>query len=135
MSLKLNFHFMSIATRQFIVKILIFTLIIYAVAEVLFTTVLKIWYFSAFPYLLLLIAVITAIGHLLIVKAAAQNMRRFTTAFMASVTLKLIVYLIFILVYLLIDRTHVIPFVSTFLAFYILFTIFEVTQVLAIVKN
>jgi hypothetical protein len=126
---------MTATSRQFIVKILIFTLLIYALTTALFYTVFKMWYFAAYPYLLLLIALITTIGHLLIVKASGSNIRKFTTAFMASVTLKLIVYLSFMLVYLLIDRSHVIPFVCTFIAFYILFTVFEVVQVLAIIKN
>jgi hypothetical protein len=126
---------MTAASRQFVVKILIFTLIILAIATILFHTVFKMWYFTAFPYLILLIATVTTIGHLLIIKASDKNPRRFTTAYIASVTLKLIVYLSFMLIYLLIDRAHVIPFVCTFLVFYIFFTIFEVVHVLAFIKK
>jgi hypothetical protein len=126
---------MNATSRQFIVKILILTLLIYAITTILFYTVFKMWYFAAYPYLLLLIATITTIGHLLVIKASGQNTRRFTTAYMASVTLKLIVYLSVLLVYLLIDRSNMIPFVCTFLVIYILFTIFEVTQVLAFIKK
>lgn len=126
---------MTTPSRQFIIKILIFTILIYAIATALFSTVLKTWYFAAYPYQLLMIATITTIGHLWIVKASGQNSRKFTTAFMASVTLKLIVYLTFMLIYLLIIHTQAIPFVITFIAFYTLFTVFEVIQVLAFIKN
>lgn len=126
---------MTTPSRQFIIKILILTILIYAIATALFSTVLKTWYFAAYPYQLLMIASITTIGHLWIVKASGQNSRKFTTAFMASVTLKLIVYLTFMLIYLLIIHTQVIPFVITFIAFYTLFTVFEVIQVLAFIKN
>jgi F0F1-type ATP synthase assembly protein I len=126
---------MTVAARQFIIKILIFTIIIFAIALALFSTALKPWYFGAYPYQILLIATITAIGHLWIMRASDKNMRRFTTAFMASVTLKLMVYLTFMLVCLLIDRSHVAPFVVTFIILYILFTIFEVFEVLSFIKK
>lgn len=126
---------MTTAYRQLIVKILIFTTLVFIISFVLFSTVLKIWYFPAYPYQILLIALVTTIGHLWILKAAGQNTRRFTTAYMASVTLKLMVYLTFMLVYLLIDHSQVIPFAITFITFYISFTIFEVVQVLNYIKK
>ncbi|HEY3389673.1 MAG TPA: hypothetical protein VGK38_08895 [Prolixibacteraceae bacterium] len=101
----------------------------------MFSSVLKPYYFAAYPYQILLIALVTSIGHLWILKAAGQNTRRFTTAFMASVTLKLMVYLTFMLVYLLVDHSQVIPFALTFVTFYISFTIFEVIQVLNYIKK
>ncbi len=126
---------MAIAYRQFIVKILIFTIIVFTIASALFSTVLNMWYFAAYPYQILLIALVTTISHLWILKAAGQNTRRFTTAFMASVTLKLMVYLTFMLIYLLIDHSQIIPFALTFITFYISFTIFEVVQVLNYIKK
>jgi len=126
---------MSVASRQFIVKILVFSVLIYAISTALFLTVLKTWYFAAYPYQLILIAAITTIGHLWILKASGKKPQKFTTAYMASVTLKLMVYLTFMLVYLLIDRSQVIPFVLTFVSFYTLFTVFEVTQVLTFLKK
>lgn len=126
---------MTAVSRQFLLKITILSFLIFAISTILFSTILKTWYFAAYPYQVLVIALVTTIGHLWILKAAAQNMRRFTTAFMASVTLKLMVYLTFMLVYLLLNKSQVIPFVLTFIAFYIIFTIFEVIQVLNVIKN
>lgn len=126
---------MTIASKQFIIRILIFTTIIYAVTSALFLTVLESWYLASYPYLLLLVATITTIGHFWIVRASEQNSRRFNTAYMAAVTLKLMVYLTFMLVYLLIDRSQAITFVLTFVTFYILYTAFEVIQVLHTIKK
>jgi len=126
---------MTTVSRQFLIKIVILSTIILLISIALFSTVLKTWSTTAYPLQILLIAIVTSIGHLWIVKAVNQNARRFTTAFMASVTLKLMVYLTFLLVYLLIDHSCVIPFVLTFIAYYIVFTIFEVVQVLNIIKN
>jgi len=130
-----NSSFISAAFRQFIVKMLIFTMIIIFISSVLFLTVLKLWYLASFPYLAFLIATVTTIGHLLVVKASVMNARRFATAFLTSVSLKLMIYLTFILVYLLIDHSQAIAFVLTFITYYILFTIFEVIQVLNFIKK
>jgi len=125
---------MTAVSRQFLLKIIILSLLLLAISTALFSTVLKAWQFAAYPYQILLIALVTTIGHLWIVKAAAENTRKFTTAFMASVTLKLMGYLTFILVYLLYDHSQVIPFVLTFIALYIVFTIIEVIEVLNVIK-
>jgi len=125
---------MTSVSQKFLIKIVLLSIMVFAIATTLFSTVFKQWQFNAFPYQILIIALVTVIGHLWIVKAAGQNTRRFTTAYMASVTLKLMVYLAFMLIYLLWDHTHVISFVLTFIAFYIVFTIFEVFEVLNVIK-
>jgi len=121
--------------KHFLLKITLLSIIVLAMATALFSTFLKSLQFNAYPFQVLLIALVTTIGHLWVVKAAGQNSRKFTTAFMASVTLKLMVYLTFMLVYLLFDHSKVIPFVLTFIVLYVAFTIFEVVQVLNIIKN
>ena len=126
---------MSDLSRKFILKISVFSLLIFIMASVLFSTILKAYHLDALPYLILLVASVTTLGHLWVIRASGQNTMKFTTAFMASVTLKLIVYLFFMLIYLLIDRSQVVPFVLTFITLYILFTIFEVVQVLAAIKK
>ena len=126
---------MSDAFRKFVLKISLFTLTIFIISAALFTTVLKTFYLSVFPIQLLLIATITTMGHLWVIRSADQNPMKFTTAFMASVTLKLLVYLFFMLIYLLIDHSEVISFILTFIALYIAFTIFEVIQVLKFIKK
>lgn len=126
---------MSIASRQFLVRISIFSMFIYAIAIALFSTILKSWYIAFYPFMIVIIASVTTIGHLWILKASGQNTRKFTTAYMASVTLKILVYLTFILVYLLIDHSQVVSFVLTFSSFYILYMVFEVMQVLNFIKK
>jgi hypothetical protein len=83
---------MSDVYLKFLTKIGLFTLIVFAIASVLFSTVFKTYHLGFYPYQIILIATVTTIGHLWIVKASGQNSIKFTTAFMASVTLKLIVY-------------------------------------------
>ena len=126
---------MSSVSRKFIVKITIFTFAVFVITAVLFSTLLRNYYLSAFPYQILLIATVTTIGHLWVISASSSNTMKFTTAFMGSTTLKLMVYLFFMLIYLWIDRSQVVPFVLTFMVLYLLFTIFEVTEVLRFIKK
>jgi hypothetical protein len=126
---------MSAVSRKFIVKTCLFTFFIFLIAAALFSTVLKTFYFTAFTYQLLLIATVTTLGHLWVIRASAQNTIKFTTAFMGSATLKLMVYLFFMLIYLWFDRSHVIPFVLTFMILYLIFTVFEVLEVLRFIKK
>jgi hypothetical protein len=126
---------MTKTTRSFLFKIIIFTIIIFSITAALFSTLLKNYSLDSYPYLILLIATVTTIGHLLIIRASEKNAMKFTTAFMASVTFKLMVYLFFMLIYLVIDHSQVISFVLTFMSLYIVFTIFEVIQVLSFIKK
>ena len=120
---------------KFLLKISLFTLIVIVISAALFTTILKAYYFNAFIIQVILISAVTAIGHLLVAKAVKKNIRKFATAYMASVTLKLVVYLIYLLVSLLIDHSQVIQFAITFLVLYLVYTIFEVVEVLRFLKK
>ena len=126
---------MSDASRKFVLKISLYTLTIFVISFALFTTVLKTFYLSVFPIQLLLIATVTTLGHLWVIRSADQNTMKFTTAFMASVTLKLLIYLFFMLIYLWIDHSQVISFVLTFMVLYVVFTVFEIIQVLKFIKK
>lgn len=120
---------------KFLLKISTFTLIIIAISIALFATILKTYYFKAFIIQVVLIATVTTIGHLWVAKAVKKNIRKFATAYMASVTLKLVVYLIYLLVSLLIDHTQALQFALTFLILYLVYTIFEVVEVLRFLKK
>jgi hypothetical protein len=121
--------------RQFLIKIAIFTAIIAALSVLVFTAVLPAYYPAGFPLAIMFVATITAAMHLRLMKISFQNMRRFSTHFMASVSIKLFSYLIFLLVYLLLNRSEVIPFALTFLFLYICYTAFEVTELLKFLKK
>jgi hypothetical protein len=126
---------MNKITYQFIIKLLIFSLLLSAIAAILFLTVMKKWYFPAFPIQLLLIAIVTGISHIWLLKYSEQNMRKFTTVFMALVSIRLLIYLSYLLVNLWIDRSNVIVFLLTFFLLYVCFTIFEVKHILFFLKK
>jgi hypothetical protein len=121
--------------KSFISRIIIFTIILTSISAILYLTFLKPFYIKSFPLQLLLIGSLTTYSHVRLMKACEQNIRRFTSVFMLSVTLKLMVYLSFLLICLLIDHSNALAFVLTFLILYICYTIFEVTQALKFFKK
>lgn len=121
--------------NQFVRKFIIFSLILIAIAAILYATVLRPFYVKSFPLQLLLIGSLTLFSHLRLIKACEQNVRRFTTVYMLSVTLKLMAYLAFMLISLLIDHSNALPFVLNFLALYLCYTVFEVNEVLKFLKK
>jgi hypothetical protein len=121
--------------KQFIRKFIVFSLVLIAIAAILFSTILKAFYVRLFPLQLLLIGSLTLYSHLRLIKACEENIRRFSTVFMLSVTVKLMAYLSFLLICLLIDHSNALSFVLTFFVLYVCFTVFEVIQVLNFLKK
>ena len=121
--------------KYFLKKALMFSLVLTGIALLLFDTVLKAYYFKMFPFQLGLVAVVTVVSHLRLMRAIQMNIRRFNTTFLSIMSIKLFIYLIFILICLLIDRKDAINFVIAFLILYVFFTIFEVIEISNFLKK
>lgn len=121
--------------RFFLKKMLLLCLVIIGLSLLLFDSVLKGYYLKIYPLQIAVIALVTIFGHIKLMNAFQQNARRFNTAFLSVMSIKLFIYLIFILVCLLIDRTSAINFVLTFLVLYVIFTIFEVLEISNFIKK
>jgi hypothetical protein len=121
--------------RFFLKKALLFCLVIIGLSLVLYDTVLKDLYMKIFPLQFAVIALVTVISHLRLMSSFELNTRRFNTTFLSVMSLKLFIYLVFILACLLIDRTNAVNFVITFLILYLGFTIFEVIEISNFLKK
>lgn len=125
----------NIETRLFLKKMLLFCLVLTGASLLLFDTFLKAYYISIFPVQFGLIAVVTTISHLRLLKSSTLKASGFNQAYLSTMALKLLIYLTFVVVCLLIDKTEAIIFVINFLLLYLLFTIFEVNQILNFLKK
>jgi len=121
--------------RYFLKKALLLCLVVIGSALLLYDSVLKDYYLKVFWLQLAVVSVVTVISHLRLMTAVQQNARKFSTTFLSVMSVKLFIYLIFILVCLLIDRTNAVNFVLTFLILYVIFTIFEVTEISNFLKK
>lgn len=121
--------------RFFLKKALLFCLVLIGLSLVLYDTVLKDFYMNIYPLQFAVIALVTVISHLRLMNSFQLNTRRFNTTFLSVMSIKLFIYLVFILVCLLIDRTSAVNFVITFLILYLGFTIFEVIEISNFLKK
>jgi hypothetical protein len=125
----------STEKKIFLKSALIFCLTLIMVSILLFTTILKAFYLTIFPVQFAVIALVTILSHIRLMNSMAYNVRRFNTTYLGLMSLKLFLYLIFILICLLIDRSKAINFVVSFLVLYVLFTIFEVNKISKFLKK
>jgi len=116
--------------KKYLLRLLIFTSIIAVLAFALYSTVLSEFYLPVFPYVLLFFVLVSLASHYVLIKAGQSRITKFSTSFMGITSFKLFLYLIFIVAYLLIDKSNALVFVLTFFALYLLFTAFETSALL-----
>ncbi len=120
---------MNTERQIFLKKVFYLCLSISGMAILLYQSVLKGYYLSIFPLQFAVVILVTVISHLRLMTSVEQNARRFSTTFLSVMSAKLFIYLFFILICLLVDRSNAINFVVTFLLMYLIFTIFEVIEI------
>ena len=121
--------------KYFLKKALLFCLVMTVISLVLFETLLKAYYLKIYPLQFGLIALVTILSHLKLMNAIQLNIRKFNTIYLGIMALKLFLYILFIMVCLLIDRSRAIEFVMSFLVLYIFFTVFEVIEISNFLKK
>lgn len=121
--------------KVFFYNLLIFSTVIMGIAMLLYSYVAKTLYFSQFPLQFLLIFVVTAFTHLRLIKVGENNMYRFTNAYIQVTIIKLFLYLGFIFVCLMFLNVDKIVFALTFFVLYLLFSVFEVVNLLSFYKT
>lgn len=120
---------MKTSLLKYIYRLIIFTLIIGAVAGILFLTALKDHYLLAYPLILLMFFTVSVVFHYVLLKANEQKNSEFSRRFLMVTTGKLFIYLGFIIVYVLLDRSHAVNFLVIFLVHYFLFSIYETNYI------
>ncbi len=93
------------------------------------------YYYSGFLFLPFLLFVITLGVHRYLIIASQGDNKKFTYKFLGATGIKMLAYLILIVIYLLLDREHAVPFLICFLILYVLYSFFEVLSVLKYLKN
>jgi hypothetical protein len=115
---------------RFIKNLLIFSAILSAISYIVFAFAIPQYYLPVYPYLFVFFVVSTILVHALLTKAGKHKASRFSTIFMGSVSAKLFLYILFIIIYILVDKSTAVPFLVSFLILYFLFTFFETAYLL-----
>ena len=121
--------------KKFVLNTLIFTGLISTFVFIIFYFFLQQYFLLIFPLILLFFAILTILVHTILLNASKKKLSNFVNMFMISTVAKLFIHLIFIGVYLLIDKTNAKPFVVFYLINYFFYTIYEVWALLLDLKN
>lgn len=119
-----------IQNSNFLKKLVLFSAIIAAVSYFVYFYFIPIYYLQIFPFVLLFFMISTVAVHAVLMKSLEKRPLLFVNTFMLSTIVKLFVYLIFLVIYLAIDRANALIFTIYFLSLYFLYTGFEVVVIL-----
>lgn len=125
---------MNIHLKKFITRGIIISLILSIVGFFMFITILKEYFSFSFPVLLLVIFLINVLFHRYLIRSAWGSKRKFPIKFLSATGIKMGLYLILIILFVVFDRENAVPFLFVFMIIYVIFTIFEVISVLDYLK-
>lgn len=120
---------------KFLINQLILTAAVYLIGFVLFKFFLTEHFFPFLAYLPLFFYLLNSGLHIAILKISGKNMKAFTSRFMGIFGVKIIVLLIFIVLYSYFNPSQAVSFLITFFILYVIYTAFEVIVVLRYLKN
>lgn len=125
---------MNIHLKKFITRGIIISLILSIVGFFMFITILKEYFSFSFPVLLLVIFLINVLFHHYLIRSAGGSNRKFPIKFLSATAIKMGLYLVLIILFVVFDRENAVPFLFVFMIIYVVFTIFEVVSVLDYLK-
>jgi hypothetical protein len=127
---------MSNALKKFILHIFILSAILVGAGYLLFNTVLSEFYFSLFPLVVLAFMIISILVHVNLVTTIHQKPQKFNSRFLLTLGLKLLAYLLILITYLLLSNDNQpLPFISTFIFCYFLYTIYNIRAIFIYLNN
>jgi L-asparagine transporter-like permease len=121
--------------KEFIFQETIFAAAITLTGYFLFTGPLEYYYRNVIPLLLVVVYLLTAAVHGFLLHTHSREPQKFITKYMLTSGIKILLYLIFIIIYLLLVPENAAIFLLSFLSFYFLFTLFEVFSIHRILKK
>ena len=126
---------MKIEYSKFIIKLLLLTISIFLIAFFIFKFFLCMYYLNIFPYLLMFFAIITALFHYFLIKSSQHEIKKFINTFMIFTGIKLMLYILFILIFILLNKSSAVVFVMGFIILYVIYSIFEIISIVKYLKK
>ena len=121
--------------NHFLFRLTLLSLVISISYGVFFNFFLRQYVLRIFPWLLGYFIMITALSFFWLLKSEIVSNSRFINKYIIITTLRLLLSLLFIIVYLLFVKTNLISFVVTFLILYLVYAVFELLTVLSSINK
>ena len=126
---------MAPGLKKTLIGLVILSLLLAAGGIFLFRTYLSSYYFSFFPYLILIFLLVNSVVFLIFFRSLTKSSNQFIRGFMLSTIIKLMTYLILVLVYVLSFPKSAIPFAITLSFLYIVYTAYDLFIMLSLLKR
>ena len=126
---------MSSAYISFLRRILIFSAILSLVATI-FCFLLPVRFITpALPFLFVFFISVTLTGYYFLMKSAEKKFIRFLNAYLLTTIIKLLLYILIMVIYILMNRRDALPFGITFFILYLFYTVFEISSLVTHSKS
>jgi hypothetical protein len=121
--------------KPFVTKLTIITAVLALLSFIVFSFTSEKWTTNVWPFVLLFFFVSNGFLFWLFLRTHQKKLSKFANFFMLSTSLKLLVYLAIIIVYLIFNREDAPPFLLSFFIYYIAYTSFEVKSLIKTQKQ
>lgn len=126
---------MKEAFQRFIKNLVLFTIIIATFQLVASMKLDPKWISNSWPFVILFFLSFTILMHRYLLKSTEGNPKKFVFSFLMITTIKILLYLGVILVYVLLNRADAVAFIIIFFLNYFLFTGFEMTIIMKMLNK
>ena len=122
-------------STNYLKKIISVSSTVFIISGLAFATVLKDFYLHIIPITFLFVTLSSVLFHKRVISAKKKSSIQFNSAFIGAMGIKLLLNIIFIIIYLVLYKENAIIFISYFLALYFIYLIFDVKAILVELKN
>lgn len=112
-----------------------FTLVILGIGALLFLTLLQKYFLLVFPFVLIFYYISTLLLHRYMLKITRSDVSRFSFKFMMLSFLKMFIYIIFGVFYIIVDEENAVTFLIVYLILYVVYAVYEVRSVMKLINE
>jgi hypothetical protein len=126
---------MAPGLNKTLIGLVMLSILLTAGGILLFRTYLSTYYFSFYPYLVLIFLLVNSVVFLIFYRSLNKSSNQFIRGFMLSTIIKLMTYLILVLVYVISFPKSAIPFAISLSVLYIVYTAYDLFIMLSLLKR
>lgn len=120
---------------KFIKGLTLYTFLILILGAILFLTVLKKYFLLILPFVLLFYYISTLVLHKFMLQISQKDISSFSFKFMILSLIKMFIYIIFGVLYIVIDEENAVIFLIVYLILYVAYAIYEVRSVMNLINE
>ena len=126
---------MSPGLKKTLIGLVLLSILLGIGGFLLFRAYLSAYYFSFFPFLILIFLVVNSVVFFIFYRTLHKSGNQFIRGFMLSTIIKLMTYLILVLVYVLSFPKSAISFAITLSVLYIVYTAYDLYIMISLLKR